>query len=145
MHYSDFLCFIFMYTIHCHLVCLKNLMCLFQCLMKPIVLIAEPRNSGLPAASETVWIFIFLYGDSELVFWWITFWGVYTDELMSTLFILFQSLSFLSGKESACGLMNWIHWSLSFPPQTTLKSSSGFRGISAISMSLLISSQGLGN
>lgn len=37
-----------------HLVCLKDLMGLFQCVMKPIVLIAEPRNSGLPAAFETV-------------------------------------------------------------------------------------------
>lgn len=139
MHYSDFLCFIFMYTIHCHLVCLKNLMCLFQCLMKPIVLIAEPRNSGLPAASETI--------DFYFSIWWL--WTCFlVDHFLGGVHrwidehsILFQSPSFLSGKESTCGLMNWIHWSLSFPPQTTLKSSSGFRGISAISMSLLISSQ----
>lgn len=52
----------------CHLVCLKDLMDLFQCIMNPIVLITEPRNSGPPATFETAEILIFLYGESDLVF-----------------------------------------------------------------------------
>lgn len=54
MHYSEiivsfFASFLFfcINIIQCHLVCLKDLMDLFQCIMKPIVLITEPRNSGL--------------------------------------------------------------------------------------------------
>ena len=52
----------------CHLACLKDLMDLFQCIMNPIVLITEPRNSGPPATFETAEILIFLYGESDLVF-----------------------------------------------------------------------------
>lgn len=57
-----------MNIIQCHLVCLKDWMGLFQYIMKAIVLITGPRNSGLPATFETVEILFFLYSESDLVF-----------------------------------------------------------------------------
>lgn len=72
------------------------------------------------------------------------FLGAYTDdyELLS---IYFVSEPLLSCSGSRLGLMNRIHWPLSFHSQNTSKSRSTFRGFSAISVSFLIGPQGLDN
>lgn len=53
--------FSFLHGYH-SLSCLKDLMDIFQYLMKPIMLIAEPRDPGLLAAFETIDFNYFIQG-----------------------------------------------------------------------------------
>lgn len=147
MHCSDFFCFFFGLFL--------------ACISYTVIILSKRFDGSIPMPYETSCVnsraqefwasccfwncidLIFLYKESNLVFFGDHFFGVYTDESLSTLFCFVPG--FLSCKGNPFGLMDQSHWFLCFPPQNTWKSSSTFRGISAVSVSFLKDSQGLGS